>query len=406
MPDQPETKTLEKNVVCAHCGAENPPGLLMCLECGREPISGRDLFAPPEIPGQWESSSSPELSISLPDPIQVPDPLPIPMPEQLSSYPELSISLPDPIQVPDPLPIPTLEDFAAPPPQPPPVAPPVYIAPPPEPRNLAPVLGSGLRWVLGLMGLPVVTFLGLGTAASLASLNLPGGMCLGSLALMAAVLWLGMVTAQGGESRSTASGARRRLVTALGQRLFEVTPGATKEQAARLPIIQVPPLSQPASHLIYLNSSGDRASQLTQVLLGTLCALVASDHIRLASQTYQVLTASPLGKKLETIRRVTVSSRTLYVGAGYLEKLILQQARRTDTASIRDLVAGVLRQAGADLLDQIADSSGQSPIAEDLNAQLAALGEFCQELMALNPELYEQLSQEVEEAVRRFSRAA
>ena len=113
-PDQ--VKTVEERVeACAHCGAENPPGLLMCLECGREPASGRDLFASPEVPMPGEGptpeqlSPSQELIVTLPDPIQVPGPF---IPSQ-----ELNVTLPDRIQVPDPLPIPTVEDFAALPPQ-------------------------------------------------------------------------------------------------------------------------------------------------------------------------------------------------------------------------------------------------------------------------------------------------
>jgi len=255
----------------------------------------------------------------------------------------------------------------------------------------------------------LLALLGLGSAASFATLNLPAGVCLGSLWLAATVLWMGVVSARRGESRSTATGARRRLVTSLGQRLFEITPGAAKEQLAKLPIVQVPSLSQPASHLFYLNSAGGRTSQLTQVLLGTMCALVAGDHIELATQTYDVLTASPLRQNLETINRAAVSPRTLYVGAGYLEKIILQQLRRTTTPSARDLVTAVLRQAGADLLDRIAAETGEAAPAQDsetpdLDAQVAALREFCQELKTLNPELYEQLTREVEEAVNGFFR--
>jgi hypothetical protein len=257
----------------------------------------------------------------------------------------------------------------------------------------------------------LVSLLGLGAVASFASLNLPGGVCLGSLWLAAAVLWLGLVSLRGGESHSTATGARRRLVISLGRRLFEITPGATKEQLAQLPIAQVPPLTQPASHLIYLNSAGDRTSQLTQVLLGTMCALVAGDHIELATQTYDVVTASPLRQSQETVNRTAVLRRTLYVRAGYLEKLILQQLRRTSTPSARDLAADVLRQAGADLLDRVAADLGEAPPtqdveAPDLDAQVAALREFCQDFEAFNPELYEQLSQEVEEAVRNFLRTS
>ena len=407
--DVPHQKNIVEDRVetCAHCGAENPPGLLLCLECGRDPVSGRDLFAPPEIPTPDELtapsllSTSSEMAITLGDPIQVP--------EIVSPSSELTVTLPDPIQVPDPLPIPTPEDFAAPPPQPPLVPPPLYLAPPTEPKDLAPVLSPGPRWTIGLVGMRVLAVLGVGAAASLATLNLPGGVCLGSLWLAALVLWMAVMSARRGESRSTATGARRRLVTSLGQRLFEITPGAAKEQLAQLPIVQVPPLTQPASHLIYLNSAGDRSSQLTQVLLGTMCTLVAGDHIELATQTYDVLTASPLRQRVETIKRAAVSGRMLYVGTGYLEKLILDQLRQTSTPSARDLVGDVLRRAGADLLDRIAADVGESssdqvqdPEAPDLDAQVAAMREFCQELKTLNPELYEQLTQEVEEAVRGF----
>jgi hypothetical protein len=344
------------------------------------------------------------MIVTLPDPIQVP--------ELISPSSELTVTLPDPIQVPDPLPIPTLEDFAVPPPQPPLVPPPLYLAPPMEPKDLAPVLSPGPRWTIGLVGMLVLAFLGLGAAASLATLNLPSGVCLGSLWLAALVLWMGVMSAQRGESRSTATGARRRLVTSLGQRMFEITPGAAEEQLAQLPIVRTLPLTQPASHLIYLNSTGDRSSQLAQVLLGTMCTLVAGDHIELATQTYDVLTASPLRQHVETIKRAAVSGRTLYVGAGYLEKLILDQLRQTSAPSARDLVTGVLRQAGTDVLDRIAadigdPSSGQAqdPEAPDLDAQVAAMREFCEELQALNPELYERLTQEVEESVRGFLRA-
>jgi len=401
----------EKVKACAHCGAENPPGLLLCMECGRDPISGRDLFAPPEIPMPGEPlapggiSTNQELTITVPDPYQVPDPLSIPSLE-------LAITMPDPIQVPDPLPIPTMEDFATPPPQPPLVPPPLYRAPPTEPKHLAPVLSPGPRWAIGLVGLVLVSLLGLGAAASLASLNLPGGVCLGSLWLIAAVLWLGLISLRGGESHSTATGARRRLFISLGQRLFESTPSAIKEQLAQLPVVQVPQLTQPASHLIYLNSTGDRKSQLAQVLLGTMCALVAGDHIGLASQTYDMLTTSPLRRSQETVNRTAVFRRTLYVGAGYLERLILQQLHHTtSTPSARDLAAGVLRQASTDLLDRIStDSSEAPPVQEteapDLDAQVTALREFCNELKAVNPTLYEQLSQEVEEAVQDFLRTS
>jgi len=395
----------EKVEACAHCGADNPPGLLLCLECGRDPISGRDLFVPPEIPMPGEISSTYELPIIVPDPYQVPDPLSIPSLE-------LAITMPAPIQVPDPLPIPSVEDFANPPPQAPLVPPPLYRAPPTEPKYLAPVLSPGPRWAVGLVGLILVPLLGVGAMASLASLNLPGGVCLGSLWLIAAVLWLGLISLRGGESRSTATGTSRRLLISLGQSLFESTPSAIKEQLAQLPIVEVPPLTQPASHLIYLNSTGDRKSQLAQVLLGTMCALVAGDHIGLASQTYDILTTSPLKRSQETINRTAVFRRTLYVGAGYLERLILQQLRHTtSTPSARDLAAGVLRQAGADLLDRISTDSSEAPPGldvevPDLDAQVTALREFCNELKAFNPELYERLSREVEEAVHDFLRTS
>ena len=163
----------EQVETCAHCGAENPPGLLLCLECGRDPLSGRDLFAPPEVPTPGEppvpGQASPplDLTITMPDSIQMPDPF---IPSQ-----ELTVTLPDPIQIPDPLPIPILEDFAAPTPQSALVPPPLYIAPPLEPKDLAPVLNPGPRWTVGLVGLALVSLLGLGAVASFASLNLPGG---------------------------------------------------------------------------------------------------------------------------------------------------------------------------------------------------------------------------------------
>ena len=103
-----------------------------------------------------------------------------------------------------------------------------------------------------------------------------------------------------------------------------------------------------------VGSFGDAA-----ILSCTMCALVAGDHIELASQTYDMLTSSPLKHSQETVNRTAVFRRTLYVGAGYLEKLILQQLRQTtSTPSGRDMAAGVLRQAGADLLDRIAADSG------------------------------------------------
>jgi hypothetical protein len=381
-------KIIEEQVkTCAHCGAENPPGLLLCMTCGRDPTSGRDLFAAPEVPFPAEA----------------------PAPWLVSPSFELTISLPDPIQVPDPLPIPSVEDFAALPPQPPLVPPPVYRAAPPEPKALAPVLSPGPRWTVGLVGLVVLMALGLGAAASLATLNLPGGLCLGGLWLVLVIPWLAIMSARRGETRSTATGARRQLVISLGQRLFESTPSATKEQLAKLPVKQVPPLTQPASHLIYLSSTGGRAGQLTQVLLGTLCALVAGDHVGLATQTYDVLTASPFRQSQDTVQRTAVFPRTLYVGTGYLEKIVLKQMRRTNTPTARELVADVLHQAGADLLERIAadvggDSAAQDAQAPDLDTQMTALREFCEELKALNPELYEQLVGDVEEAVQSFVR--
>lgn len=381
-----QVKTSEEQVqVCANCGAENPPGLLLCLTCGHDPTTGRDLFASPEVPTPGE----------------------LPPPNSVSPSSELTITLPDPIQVPDPLPIPSLEDFGTPPPQPPLVPPPMYRAPPPEPKQMPPLLSPAPRWTIGLLGLAVLAALGLGTVTSLATLNLPGGICLGSLWLVATILWMGIMSARRGESRSTATGARRRLVTSLGQRLFEIAPSATKEQLALLPVREVPSLAQPASQLFYLKSSGDRSGQLMQVLLGTLCALIADDHIELATQSYDVRTDSPLRHSVDSITRTAVFRRTLYVGTGYLEKLVLQQLRQSTSPSAGDLAAGVLQQAGADLLDRIeADISQAAPDqgqeAPDLDAQVAALREFCEELKTLNPELHEQLTQEVEAAIRDF----
>lgn len=386
-------ETVEEQVeVCAHCGAENPPGLLLCLACGRDPVSGRDLFAPPDIPSAVET---PTPYLTLPSP-------------------EVSIALPDPIQVPDPLPIPALEDFQAPPPQPHPIPPPVYRSPPPtpQPEDMSPVLSPLPRWMVGLLGLSLLVFLGIGVAGSVATFNVPSTICLGSTWMGTAVVWLGIMLARRGESRSSVTGARRRLVKALGQRLFEITPLAAKEQRAQLPAVRVPPLVQPASQLLYLSSAGDRVGQLTQVLLGTLCALVAGDHMELATQTFDVLTAGPFRHRLETVAKTAVSRRALYIGGGYLEKLICQHLRRSPTASIRDLIAGVLRQAGGDLLDlisaQISEASSTqtettSPGAEDvldLDMQVAALREYCDQFKALNPDLYEQITQEVEEAIR------
>jgi hypothetical protein len=390
-------KAVEERVeLCAHCGARNPPGLLLCLVCGRDPASGRDLFAPPDIPTPGEP----------------------PVPLLVMPSLDLTITLPDPIQVPDPLPIPTLEDFIAPPAQPHPMPPPVYRVPPRQPKNMAPLLSPLPRWSIGLLGLALLTFLGLGVIGGIATLNLPGSICLGSVWLVTAIVWLGIVLARQGESRSKTTGARRRLVESLGQRLFEITPSAAREQRAQLPAKRVQPLVQPASQLIYLSAAGDRTGQLTQMLLGTLCALVAGDHIELATQTYDVLTAGPFRHKLETIKRTAVSRRALYVGAGYLEKLIFEHVRRSPTTSIRELTTDVLRQAGADLLERIAaeiseasPSQTEAPLSEveeapDLDAQVAALREFCEELKTLNPDLYEGLTQEVEEAVQGFVRAA
>jgi hypothetical protein len=265
--------------------------------------------------------------------------------------------------------------------------------------------------MIGFIGLATLALLGMGAAGSFIALNLPGGICLGSLWLVLAVVWLGIVFARRGESFNRATGARRRLVTALGQRLFEITPGSAREQRARLPGGQVPTLSQPASQLVYLSSAGERSGQLTQLLLGTLCALAAGNHLDLATQTYDVLTASPLRRHVEAVKRTVVSRRTLYVGAGYLEKLIVEQLHQTPSASARELVAAVLRQAGADLLERIAaeTSAVPPPAAEetsDLDAQVAALRAFCDELKALNPDLYAQLGKDVEETVHAFLRAA
>ncbi len=384
-----QVKTPQEHVqICAHCGAENPPGLLLCLVCGREPVTGRDLFASPDIPTPAEP----------------------PVPELISLSADLVVTLPDPIQVPDPLPIPTLEEFIAPPEQPHPAPPPVYRAPPAQPRDMAPLLSPLPRWATGLLGLVILTFLGLGIYGSVVTLNLPNSICLGTLWLAIAVAWLGMMLARRGESRSRVTGARRRVVNALGQRVFEVTPQAAREQRARLPVRHIPPFVQPASQLIYLSSRGDRTGQLTQVLLGTLCAMVAGDHIELVTQTYDVLTASPLRRHLETIKRTAVSRRALYVGAGYLEKLIFERLRQSPTVSARDLTYDILHQAGADLLDRIAVGVTGVPTSQeavpDLDAQVVALREFCDELKALNPDLHAQLAQEVEEAVQAFIRAA
>jgi hypothetical protein len=383
-------KAIEEHVeICANCGAENPPGLLMCLACGRNPATGRDLFAPPDIP--------------IPD--EPPEPL------LASSISELTVTLPEPIQVPDPLPIPTQEDFVAPPRQPYPRPPLVYRAPPPLPKDTAPLLSPLPRWSIGLLGLAVSVLLGLGTIGSLVTLNLPGSLCLGSLWLAITVIWLGIVLARRGDSRSQTTGAHRRLIKTLGQRLFEITPGPAKEQRVQPPMTQGSPFTHAGSELIYWSSTGDRTQQLTQLLLGTLCTLAADDNLELATQTYEVLTASPLKSSVETVKRTVVSRHILYVGAGYLENLIFEHLRRSPKTSVRDLTRGVLHQAGTDLLDHIAaeiadTSSSQQDEAPDLEAQIAALREYCDQLKSLNPDLYEQLTQEVEETVRDFTRAA
>jgi hypothetical protein len=383
-------KAIEEHVeICANCGAENPPGLLMCLACGRNPTTGRDLFAPPDIPLPGEP----------------PEPL------LASSVSELIVTLPEPIQVPDPLPIPTQEDFVAPSRQPHPKPTLVYRAPPPLPRDMTPLLSSLPRWSIGLLGLAVLILLGLGTIGSLVTLNLPGSICLGSLWLASAVVWLGIVLARRGDSRSQTTGARRRLIKTLGQRLFEITPGPAKEQRVQQPAIQGSPFTYVGSELIYWGSTGDRTQQLTQLLLGTLCALVAGNNLELATQTYDVLTASPLKNSVDKVKRTVVSRHALYVGAGYLENLIFEHLRRSPSVSVRDLTSNVLRQAGADLLDRIAaeiadTSSSQQNEAPELEAQIAALREYCDQLKSLNPDIYEQLTLEVEETVRDFTRAA
>jgi hypothetical protein len=264
-----------------------------------------------------------------------------------------------------------------------------------------------------VLGLGVLTFLGLGTAGSLVTLNLPGGLCLGSVWLVTAVVWLGLVLARRGESRSQITGARRRLVEALGQRLFEVTPGPAREQRAQMPAPQVSHLTQAASELITLSmrDTGDRTQQVTQLLLGTLCALVAGENLELATQTYDVLTASPLSRRVESVKKAVASRRALYAGAGYLERLIVQRLRQSPTTGVRELAADVLRQAGADLLDRILAEAPELPPSQggqapDLDAQVAALHQFCDQLKALNPDLYQQLTQEIEEATQGFIHAA
>jgi hypothetical protein len=164
---------------------------------------------------------------------------------------------------------------------------------------------------------------------------------------------------------------------------------------------------QPASQVLYLASNGDRIGQLVQVLLDTLCAMVAGEQIGLMTQTYDVLTASPLRERIKTIKRAAVAEQSLYVGAGYLESLIMGQLRRAPVTGARDLTMRVLHQAGEDLFDLIATQASQTAPSEsdqtiDLDAQVAALREYCEEFRALNPDLYEQLSQEVEEAVHQF----
>jgi len=262
--------------------------------------------------------------------------------------------------------------------------------------------------VVGLIGLGILAFLGLGAAGSLATLNLPGGICLGSLWLVTAPVWLGLMLARRGETRSQITGARRRLVTVLGQRLFEIAPGPAREQRAQLPKAQIPSLTRPASQLLYLSSSGDRIQQLIQLIQGTLCALVAGNHLELATQTFEVLTASPVKRRVETVKKTAVSRRALYTGAGYLENLILEQLRRSPTSSVRELITEVLRQAGHDLLERVAETAESLPPstgeAHDLDAQLAALHDFCEQFQALNPELNELLTREVNEAVRDFVR--
>jgi hypothetical protein len=277
---------------------------------------------------------------------------------------------------------------------------------------MSPVLSPLPRWMVGLLGLGLLVFLGTGVVGSVATFNVPSTFCLGSVWLGTAVVWLGIMLARRGESRSSVTGARRRLVKALGQRLFEITPRAAKEQRAQLPAVRVPPLVQPASQLLYLSGAGDRVGQLTEVLLGTLCALVAGDHMELATQTFDVLTAGPFRQKLETVTKTAVSRRALYIGAGYLEQLISQHLRRSPTASIRDLTAGVLRQAGGDLLDLISAQIGETSSTQtetpslgaeevvDLDTQVAALREYCDQFKALNPELYEKVTHEVKEAVQ------
>jgi hypothetical protein len=357
--------------------------MLLCMNCGREPVSGRDLFATPDIL----------------------------LPSAALASSELAITLPDPIHVPDPMPIPTLEEFIAPPPQPHPMPPPVYRAAPRRPKNMDPLLRPAPRWIIGLLGLGILVFLGLAAAGSIASLNLGSSVCLGSLWLLVALAWLGIVLARRGEAHSQTTGAYRRLVTSLGQRLFEITPGAARDQRAQLPSKPLPTALQPASQLMYLSSAGGRADQVSQVLLGTLCALVAGGQIELARQTYDVLTASPFSQNLKTVQRIAVSRRALYVGAGYLESLIAKQLIQSHTLGVRELAAAILRHAGADLLDRIAaqaaaDSPTGAEQAPDPDTQIAGLREYCEEFRALNPEVHAQLAQEVEEVVHSHLRVA
>jgi hypothetical protein len=115
-----------------------------------------------------------------------------------------------------------------------------------------------------------------------------------------------------------------------------------------------------------------------------------------------------LRERVNTIKRAAVTERSLYVGAGYLESLIMQQLRHSPTISARDLAMGVLQQAGGDLFNLIAAqaSTPQSDEAGDMDAQVAVLRDFCEEFRALNPDLYEQLRQEVEEATHEFTSGA
>jgi hypothetical protein len=388
----PQETIKETTQTCAHCGAENPPGLLLCLECGRDPATGRDLFAPP--------------------PILVPD---APKESSLSvSHYDLAIRLPEPIQVPDPLPIPTMEDFAAPPPTPHPAPPPVYRAAPKPPRDMTPLLNPIPRRILVLFGLIGLAFVGLGMVGSFASLNLAGGICLGSVWLILVVGWLAIVLAKQGETYNRTTNVHRRLISTFGQRLFEVTPGAAKEQRIQQAVAEeIPPLTRAASELIYLTGTGDRNEQLTQLLLGTLSALVASGNLEIASQTYDVLTATPFKRNVETVKKTVLQPRALYVGAGYLEKLILERLNQSPAPNTRELASYVLHQAGADLIERISANIQELPPPEegdeqapDLDSQIAALQGFYQQLQALNPDLFEQLTQEVEEAVKTFARGA